>query len=161
MNDTFLTIHKISKRFAGVNALSDVSLDIKKAEIRCVAGENGSGKSTLIKIMSGVYQPDSGALNIEGREYKHLKPIEAIREGIQVIYQDFSLFPNLSVAENLALNTLVEQKKIFYNQKNVQRIAVEALSNLDVDINLKQTIINDRICHSMQIFNHAKRRDRG
>ena len=70
-------------------------------------GENGSGKSTLIKLVAGVIRPDEGAILIRGREYPALRPIDSIREGIQVIYQDFSLFPNLTVAENIALNGLV------------------------------------------------------
>ena len=95
MSETVLRIKNISKTFAGVQALKHVNLTIEKGEIHCLAGENGSGKSTLIKIISGVYQADEGEIELGGRVYKHLTPMESIKQGIQIIYQDFSIFPNL------------------------------------------------------------------
>ena len=92
----------ISKRFGGVRALADVDLTLVAGEVHCLAGENGSGKSTLIKIISGVLPPDpGGSIVIDGRTHPHLTPAESTRLGIQVIYQDLSLFPDLSVAENI------------------------------------------------------------
>lgn len=134
--EVFLQVNHISKSFAGVKAVQDVSFSINRGEIRCLVGENGSGKSTLIKMISGVYTPDQGELIIDGNVYKTLHPIEAIREGVQVIYQDFSLFPNLTVAENLALNHELAQNKQIVNWKEVHQIAAEALSRIDVDIDL-------------------------
>ena len=89
----FVSVRNISKSFSGVQALSDVSLDIGRGEVRCLAGENGSGKSTLIKIIAGAHPPDAGEIVIGERRYKSLRPRDAIREGVQIIYQDFSLFP--------------------------------------------------------------------
>src|SRR5690349_31028 len=106
-NDAFLVLQDVDKWFAGVHALNKVSLAIRRGEIHCLAGENGSGKSTLIKVIAGVVKPDAGTISIDGvvRGPLHpLHPIDVIHAGIQVIYQDFSLFPNLTVAENLALN---------------------------------------------------------
>ena len=101
---TFLDLKNISKRFGGVQALTDVDLTLEAGEVHCLVGENGSGKSTLIKIISGVQPPEAGGvINIEGRSYTHLNPVESTRSGIQVIYQDLSLFPNLTVAENIAV----------------------------------------------------------
>ncbi len=98
----FLELTGISKRFGGVIALSDVDLKLEAGEVHCLAGENGSGKSTLIKIISGVQPPDPGGrIAIVGRDYPHLTPSLSTRLGIQVIYQDLSLFPHLSVAENI------------------------------------------------------------
>ena len=95
---TFLEIDHISKTFPGVKALSDVHFDIYPGEVHSLVGENGAGKSTLIKIMSGVYQPDEGGtIKINGKETKIHNAMDAIRQGIAVIYQDFSLFGNLSV----------------------------------------------------------------
>jgi simple sugar transport system ATP-binding protein len=94
----------ISKRFGGVHALRDVDLTLEVGEVHCLVGENGSGKSTLIKIISGVEQPERGGrIAISGEEYQKLNPVRSTQYGIQVIYQDLSLFPNLSVAENIAM----------------------------------------------------------
>ena len=98
----FLELSDISKTFGGVRALSGVSLTLTAGEVHCLAGENGSGKSTLIKIISGVQQPDPGGrIAIEGRVHPRLTPSDSTRLGIQVIYQDLSLFPDLTVAENI------------------------------------------------------------
>jgi simple sugar transport system ATP-binding protein len=100
----FLDLHAISKRFGGVIALRNVDLSLPAGEVHCLVGENGSGKSTLIKIIAGVLRPEpEGRIVIEGREYPHLNPVQSTACGIQVIYQDLSLFPNLSVAENIAV----------------------------------------------------------
>src|SRR5947209_8251180 len=94
----------ISKRFGGVHALRDVDLTLEVGEVHCLVGENGSGKSTLIKIVSGVEAPEPGGrIVISGKEYPKLNPVYSTHCGIQVIYQDLSLFPNLSVAENIAM----------------------------------------------------------
>jgi len=99
-------------------------------------GENGSGKSTLIKIIAGVYGHDSGTVVIDGHTYDKLQPIDAIRAGIQVIYQDFSLFPNLTVAENIALNEELADSRRFVNWRQVKQIAREALAQIEVEIPL-------------------------
>ena len=140
MTNRFLEIDKVDKRFAGVHALNQVSLTINQGEIHCLAGENGSGKSTLIKVIAGVVKPDSGSLSIDGKVYPSLHPIDAIHAGIQVIYQDFSLFPNLTVAENLALNSQLDQRKRFVDWRTVRQIAERALQNINVDIDLDRTV---------------------
>jgi simple sugar transport system ATP-binding protein len=100
----FLDLHAISKRFGGVHALRDVDMSLQAGEVHCLVGENGSGKSTLVKIIAGVQRPEPGGrIVIEGREYAHLDPVQSTACGIQVIYQDLSLFPNLTVAENIAV----------------------------------------------------------
>src|SRR3954447_16579784 len=94
----------ISKRFGGVHALRDVDLTLEAGEVHCLVGENGSGKSTLVKIISGVEAPERGGrIVIAGQDYPNLTPVHSTHCGIQVIYQDLSLFPNLSVAENIAM----------------------------------------------------------
>lgn len=95
------SVERIVKSFGGARALSEVSMSVVSGEVHCLAGENGSGKSTLIKIMSGVHAPDSGVIRLAGKEFSELSPREAVQEGVQVIFQDFSLLPNLSVAEIL------------------------------------------------------------
>lgn len=81
-----------------MQALSKVNLDIRKGEIHCLAGGNGSGKSTLIKVISGFYKADEGTIQLNGREYKKLSPMDAIEQGVQVIYQDFSVLSVVSTA---------------------------------------------------------------
>lgn len=136
MHEQFLAAKNIHKSFAGVHALRGVDLSINKGEIRCLVGENGCGKSTLIKVISGVYPQDKGELIINGKTYKRIHPIEAIREGIQVIYQDFSLFPNLTAAENVALNYQLERRRRLVNWREVKKVAQEAIARIDVDIDL-------------------------
>ncbi len=134
MADALLQLTGIYKSFAGVQALQDVDLTIEDSRIHCLVGENGCGKSTLIKIIAGVYERDAGTIVVKGKEYDHIHPIDAIREGIQVIYQDFSLFPNLTVAENIALNEELAEGRRLVNWRNVQRIAKDALAQIEVDL---------------------------
>ena len=101
MSKNILCLKGISKAFGGVHALDNVDLCVKEGQIHCLMGENGSGKSTLIKVISGVYQPDSGEIMLNGNLYHKLNPAESVRQGVQIIYQDFSVFPNLTVAENI------------------------------------------------------------
>ena len=129
----FLDLRGISKRFGGVRALSDINMDISAGEVHCLAGENGSGKSTLIKIISGVQRPESGGkISINGELVPHLTPAESIRRGIQVIYQDLSLFPNLSVAENIGIEG--HHGLHLLNWKSTRQIAREAMEKIGVDI---------------------------
>ena len=99
----FVRLENINKNFSGLKALDNVSFSIGKGEALGLCGANGSGKSTLIKILAGVLGADSGKINIEGREMLSYGPLSGIRHGISVIYQDISLFPTLSVLENICL----------------------------------------------------------
>ena len=134
--EQFLELKNIDKHFSGIKALDNLSLRINKGEIHCLAGENGSGKSTLIKVISGIYQPDNGEIEIEGQTVYHSSPLFAINHGIQVIYQDFSLFDDLTVAENIALNSELRDKKRFVNWRKIKSIAEHSLKQLNVDIDL-------------------------
>jgi simple sugar transport system ATP-binding protein len=136
----FITLEGIDKRFGGVQALRNVSLRIEPGEVHSLAGENGSGKSTLIKILSGVCRPDGGAIVIANQRLDSLRPVDAIRRGIQVIYQDFSLFPNLSVGENLAINHLLEHSRWLVRWRSVRKTARDAVSALGVDMDLDQPL---------------------
>ncbi|NVD42320.1 sugar ABC transporter ATP-binding protein [Ensifer sp. HO-A22] len=99
----YLEIRNIQKSFGGVRALKGVSLSIEPGQIYHLMGENGCGKSTLIKIISGAQPADGGELLIDGKPVGHLTPVAALAAGIETVYQDFSLLPNLSVAENVGL----------------------------------------------------------
>ena len=136
MGEVYLELRNVSKRFSGVQALDDLSLTIRAGEIHCLAGENGSGKSTAIKVISGVYLPDSGEILIAGKPIHERSPADAIANGVQVIYQDFSLFGNLTVAENLALNTQLRENRTWVDWKRVRSLAAEALDSLGVHLDL-------------------------
>ncbi len=136
MTDYLLRAVEVRKYFAGVKALDGVTLEIRPGEVHCLAGENGCGKSTLIKIISGVYQRDSGTIEFDVKELTKITPISAIMNGIQVIYQDFSVFPNLTVMENLAINSQLVEKRKIVNWKNMRKIAEQAVARIDFKVDL-------------------------
>jgi simple sugar transport system ATP-binding protein len=140
MPQSLLKVVDIKKSFAGVNALNGINLEIYPGEIHCLAGENGSGKSTLIKIISGDYVPTSGHIGIGGKVYAKISPIEAIANGIQVIYQDFSIFPNLSVMEKLAFNSELANKRKLVNKKRMSKTAKDALARIQFDVDLEAKV---------------------
>lgn len=143
----FLDLSGISKRFGGVTALSNVDMTLEAGEVHCLVGENGSGKSTLIKIISGVQLPEPGGrITIGGREVSRLTPQESTRAGIQVIYQDLSLFPNLSVAENIAINGHFGPPHLV-RWSALRKSAEEALGKIGVSLDL------DAIVGSLTIAN--------
>jgi simple sugar transport system ATP-binding protein len=127
----------ISKRFGGVRALIDVSFSIRAAEIHCLAGENGCGKSTLIKILSGVHAPDEGQIILEGKPHSHLSPAASQRFGVQIIYQDLSLFPNLSVAENIAFGHHVQAPVRLADPKAMRKQAQAVMERLKISLPLE------------------------
>ena len=129
-----LEVRGVSKRFGGVQALHDASLSVRRGEIHCLAGENGSGKSTLIKIIAGVHRPDAGRITFAGAPAAHLRPIDALRAGIQVMHQDLSLFPDLSAAENIALPSLLEHRQRVTRPARMRARARGALDTLGASI---------------------------
>ena len=133
-------VENIVKSFGGAKALAGVSLSVKGGEVHCIAGENGSGKSTLIKIMSGVHAPDSGLIRLGEKTFTSLSPREAVREGVQVIFQDFSLLPNLTVAENIALPTYISKNSHFLSKKESKEIAQTALELIGIDIDINAPV---------------------
>ena len=138
MGQTLVEIENISKIFPGVKALQNVGFSINTGEIHALIGENGAGKSTLIKILSGVYQPEEGgSITMNGQKLEALSPLESLRQGIVVIYQDFSLFPNLSVMENIALGHSVEKNDKLVSWKSMEKIAVDALDQLGISMDLE------------------------
>ncbi len=152
----------ICKHFAGVRALDGVSLNIMPGEIKCLAGENGSGKSTLIKIITGVYSFDGGEIELNGIPYKKLSPSDATKNGIQVIHQDLSIFPSLTVMENIAINRYIAENAVTINWKKSRQIAQNMLArikhNIDLDVNVGELSIADKqltaICRAL--VNKAK-----
>ena len=127
----FLKMKNISKTFPGVKALDDVHIDIKRGEVHALMGENGAGKSTLIKIISGVQKPDPGGeIWVEGNQVSFSNAKDSIDLGINAIYQDLSLFPNLTVAENIYLGHSTR----LVNWKECHEVAKDVLGRMGMDI---------------------------
>ncbi|MFC6672914.1 ATP-binding cassette domain-containing protein [Marinobacterium aestuariivivens] len=103
MTEVVLTAERITKTFTGVTALNDVSFDIHAGEVHALMGENGAGKSTLMKVLSGVYHPNAGAIHHRGELVNFSSPRDARDRGILLVHQELSLSPELSVAENVYL----------------------------------------------------------
>jgi inositol transport system ATP-binding protein len=101
MSEPLLRMTGIDKRFPGVHALADVHLEVLPGEVHALLGENGAGKSTLLKILSGAQQPDAGTIELGGERVSMASPHDAQRRGIVTIYQEFTLAPNMTIAENV------------------------------------------------------------
>ena len=132
-----IQLSNISKTFGGVRALINIDFEVTPGEVHCLAGENGCGKSTLIKIISGVYTPDPGAnFTLMGQEHKTLSPAQARRIGVGVIWQDHALFPEMSVAENIAIESFVSLKSKLVRHKNIKDVAQKVCERLGVSFDL-------------------------
>ena len=106
MTEPAVRFEKITRRFPGVQALSDVSLEIAAGSCHALCGENGAGKSTLGKILAGIHKPDAGRLFVHGREANFDSPRDALAAGVGMVHQELAFCENLSVAENLCLGSL-------------------------------------------------------
>jgi simple sugar transport system ATP-binding protein len=141
MSSVLLSLRNVSKSYAGVQALSHVDLSVDEGEVHSLVGENGSGKSTLIKIVAGVVQPDPGSeIRIRNRLWRRLTAIDSLSEGIQVIYQDLSLFPNLTVAENISMSQYIHERRGIVSRKEMAAIAREAMGKVAVSLDPFTTV---------------------
>ncbi|ALR78048.1 ATP-binding cassette domain-containing protein [[Enterobacter] lignolyticus] len=131
-----LELKGISKIFPGVKALSNVSLRLHRGEVVALMGENGAGKSTLVKVLSGIYHPEEGGIWLDDTEVKLTSPAESRRAGISIIHQHFSLIPELTVAENLALaqTKLPGYFGIALNRKEMRQHATALINELQLDV---------------------------
>ena len=132
--EAVLQMEQIDKRFPGVHALDRVDFDLYAGEVHVVLGENGAGKSTLMKILSGSIQRDSGEIQVEGNAVGDLDPEHAQQLGIGMVYQELSLVPSLSVAENIFLGQLPRNRLGNVMWPEVYARAGESLAELGVDI---------------------------
>ncbi len=128
-----LQLNHITKRYPGVVALDDVSVSFEKGEVHALLGENGAGKSTLIKVLSGAISPDGGEIVMDGQTYGSITPALAQKLGIGVIYQEFTLVPTLTVAENIFLGKEY-RKGVFLDRKAMLRQASEILQEMEIKI---------------------------
>nr|WP_072536513.1 sugar ABC transporter ATP-binding protein [Anaerococcus mediterraneensis] len=139
----FLELENVSKTFPGVKALKNVKFDIYPGEVHSLVGENGAGKSTLIKVITGAHKPDEGSIiKIEGQEVEFNGVLDSLNKGISVIYQDFSLFGNLTVAENIMINQIIERGDKVLNWKDIKEKSRIALDKVGVKINPMEIVDN-------------------
>src|ERR1700758_3965156 len=101
--EPLLALSQLTKRFGSFTALSEVSLDLRPGEVHCILGENGAGKSTLCNLIFGVHQPDSGSMRFRGAPFHPSGPSDALRQGIAMVHQHFSLVGDMSVVDNVLL----------------------------------------------------------
>jgi len=132
----FIAIKNCSKAFGGVKALRGISFSVKRGEVHGLVGENGSGKSTLMNILAGSLTADTGEITIDGVPVNSYGPLSGMQHGISVIYQDFSLFPNLTVLENVCLPNQIKDKKTFFSVKEHADEVNSILDQLDANISL-------------------------
>lgn len=131
--DNILEIKHISKFYPGVVALKDVSLKVRRGEVHALIGENGAGKSTLIKTCSGAISPSEGEITINGKSFQSMTPALSEQNGIGVIYQEFNMVGDLSVAENIFLGRAI-RKGIIVDHKAMERESKKILKSLQIDI---------------------------
>lgn len=127
--DVILEVKGISKSFPGVKALDDVSFQIRRGEIHALLGANGAGKSTLIKIIAGMYSKDSGSILVDGQEVQIRTPLDSQALGISVVFQELTVFPDLSVLENIFINRELT-RGVFYDWKNMRRRTQQIIDEL-------------------------------
>lgn len=136
-----IELQNISKRFGGTVALNQVRLTLKKGEILGLIGENGAGKSTLMNIMSGALQPDEGTIFLEEKEYSHLTPSVAQQIGVQIVHQELSLLPEMTVAENIFLGKEIRNKFGVICKKKCREEAEKLLKQFEINISAEQKVV--------------------
>ena len=135
-SDIILSIENVSKAFPGVQALDDVSVEFKRGSVHGVVGENGAGKSTLMKILSGIYTKDTGTVIFDGKKIEKTTPIDALRRGLSIIYQEFNLVNTLTVGENIFLGRYSEMKGL----RNIHNAARELLDSIGSTIDTRALV---------------------
>ena len=135
MDDVILEMRNIEKHFPGVQALRDVDFNLRHGEVHALVGQNGAGKSTLIKVLSGAYRPDGGEIILDGERVSFSSPLDSQSAGIRTVYQETSLSPYLTVAENLFLgHEPTRAGTPFIDHARLNREATEVLDQLGIDV---------------------------
>jgi len=155
VDTTLLRLKRIGKVFPGVIALDNVDFELQKGEVHILLGENGAGKSTLVKIISGAYQKTSGDIFLSGQKIEIKNPKHAQELGISIIYQEFNLVPDLSVAENIFLGREFQLLPGIIDQKKVHKSARKILDDLGVSIDSRR-IVRDLGVAEQQMVEVAK-----
>ncbi|MCP1103372.1 ribose transport system ATP-binding protein [Aequitasia blattaphilus] len=154
MEEYIVQMKNISKEFPGVKALDDVQLNLKKGEVLAFLGENGAGKSTLMKILSGIYQKDTGEIIVDGQVIEHMNPAKARELGIAIIHQELNMCSHLTVAENIFLGR-EKTKSGVLSEKEMRKEAKKVLNRLKIDID-PDTLVGDLAVSKQQMVEIGK-----
>ena len=147
-----ISLKNVHKSFGGVSVLNGVDFDLQKGSVHALVGQNGAGKSTMMKILTGVYTCDSGAIYIDGSKVKMNSYSDAVSHGISLIFQELSLIPTLTVAENIFLTREILEGP-FLDKKSMERKAHELLQSLDIDVDVHSRVedLDVGVCQMIEI----------
>lgn len=147
-----ISLKNVHKSFGGVSVLNGVDFDLQKGSVHALVGQNGAGKSTMMKILTGVYTCDSGAIYIDGSKVKMNSYSDAVSHGISLIFQELSLIPTLTVAENIFLNREILEGP-FLGKKSMERKAHKLLQSLDIDVDVHSRVedLDVGVCQMIEI----------
>ena len=141
MGEVILTMKDIDKSFPGVHALDHVNFEVKRGEVHALMGENGAGKSTLMKVLTGIYQKDSGSITYKGKETEFHNTREAQDAGVVIVHQELNMLGHLTVAQNLFIGREFK-KGITIDDKKMNEEAKKLFDRLNVDIDPKEKMSN-------------------
>lgn len=147
-----ISLKNVHKSFGGVSVLNGVDFDLQKGSVHALVGQNGAGKSTMMKILTGVYTCDSGDIYIDGSKVKMNSYSDAVSHGISLIFQELSLIPTLTVAENIFLNREILEGP-FLDKKSMECKAHELLQSLDIDVDIHSRVedLDVGVCQMIEI----------
>lgn len=147
-----ISLKNVHKSFGGVSVLNGVDFDLQKGSVHALVGQNGAGKSTMMKILTGVYTCDSGDIYIDGSKVKMNSYSDAVSHGISLIFQELSLIPTLTVAENIFLNREILEGP-FLGKKSMERKAHKLLQSLDIDVDVHSRVedLDVGVCQMIEI----------
>jgi ribose transport system ATP-binding protein len=151
MAENVVEMQKVSKAFPGVLALNKVDFSCLPGEVHAVVGENGAGKSTLMKILAGVYRPDGGDILLKGEKILFTSPKHAQNCGISIIYQDFNLIPELTVAENIFLGREPTKRGSLIDSITLKQRSRELLADLNANIDIQSKVKDLGVAHQQMV----------
>ncbi|WP_443693473.1 sugar ABC transporter ATP-binding protein [Pseudomonas protegens] len=146
-----LEVLNVSKGFPGVVALANVQLRVRPGTVLALMGENGAGKSTLMKIIAGIYQPDSGELRLKGRPVTFTTPLAALQAGIAMIHQELNLMPHMSIAENIWIGREQQNRLGLIDHREMHRCTAALLARLRIELDPEEQVGNLSIAERQMV----------